>query len=358
MRGMKIAAVLLCVALLVSCSAKTEEVTAPASEEITLETAKKTENVLSHFKGYKSLDEVLKEASEVDFYLQPDFSGLKKKTEKDDESATAIDYYYSGDTLVYADYSGYGEDAFEYYCTSKNGSKFKVMYVDDAEGQRDYLSVEAEDYSVSFDALDKEAKYGANQITVSIFNKAENDFSSVLNYVVEGENAYVSSAKYYDESGYHKYTAYLEEDGNFTEDNKLVFAKKNSVKPYSKLKAICQDTRVKELDLLIGSGSFVYTESESGEKTWFYKGSAYTVFSDRYKASDFAKAYAGKAKQDDIDGDFWIVEIKNEYFEFSSSFEDFYAFADSDVDDYYYQSVKTDKNGAIKALESSELSYY
>ena len=358
MKRMKIAAVLLCAALLVSCSAKTESAVSSVGEDITLETAKKTQNVLSHFKGYRALDEVLGEASEVDFYLEPDFSGLKKKTEKGDESATAIDYYYSGKTLVYADYNGYGEDVFEYYCTAKSGAELKVSYVDDAEGQRDYLSVEAKDYIVTFDALDKEAKYGANQITASIFKTVENDFSSSLTYVVEGENAYVSSAKYYDSNGFHKYTAYLEEDGNITENNKLVFARKNSVKPYQKLKAVSQDTRLTELDLLIGSGSFVYTEDESGAKTWFYKGSAYAVFSDRYKAYDFAKDNKLSVKQDEIDGDFWLVEIKNEYFEFSSAFEDFYTFADSDIDDYYYMSLKIDKNGAIKALEASELSYY
>ena len=350
-----IALIMIIAALLSSCAAKTSENTV-VTKEVTVKTTEQTQDVLSHFKGFKTLDDVLAETGEVDFYLKPDYSGLTKKTQKGDESASALECYYSGDTLVYAVHSGAGEETVEYFFTSKKGNALKAIYVD-KDDIRESVSVEAEDYSASFNLLNKKSKYGADDIQVSIFNKDENDFPAILNYSIKKEKAFVSSANYYDNSGYHYYTAYIDENNKLCEENYLKFKKKESIKPFSKLKAFCQNPNVRELDVLMGSGEFCYTENESGEKTWFYHGSIYAVFSDRYKAYDFAKQNNLDVRRDEDDEDYWIAEIKDEFFEFSQSFEGFYDLAAKEINDCYYASVKADKNGKIKELEDSELTY-
>ena len=348
---------LICAMLLSSCSAQTPNQTgSETTEKVSVEAAEQTEDVLSHFKGFKNFDEVMSEACEVDISIKADFKNLTKKTEKDDESATAVDYYYSGDVLVYKDYKGYGEAVLEYYCTSEQGTPLKVIYA--GEGNIKFcLGVETEDYSVSFDKLNEESKYKADSIRVSVFQNEENDFPKKLNYTYENETLYISSANYYESDGYHYYRAYADENMKITEESGIEYKKENGIKNYSKLKAFCQDPRVDEVDLLIGSGEWCYTENE-GKKTWFYKGNAYAVFSDRYKAYKFAQENSLEAKQDENDEDYWLVEIKDKYFEFSPSFDDFYSFAESEVNDNYYASIVIDKNGRIKAIEGSELSYY
>lgn len=347
--------IFLCISLLSSCAAKPQGEGKITTEAVSVEPAEQTQNILSHFKGFKTFEEVVSEACEVDFNLNPDFSNLTKKTEKEDESATAVDYYYSGDTLVYKVYRGYGEEMLEFFTTSKKGTALSVTYIE-VNGETDGVCVHADGYRVDFNSLNKKSKYKADSIQVSVFQE-ENDFPKVLNYTYENESLYISSAKYYESDGYHYYRAYTDENMKITEESKIEYKKENGIKNYSRLKAFCQDTRVKEVDLLIGNGKYCYTES-NGKKTWFYKGNAYAVFSDRYKAHKFANENNLMSKQDENDEDFWVVEIKDEYFEFSPSFDDFYSLAEAEVSDYYYASIKIDKNGRIKALEGSELSYY
>ena len=314
-------------------------------------------SVLERFNGSKTFDEIMGELNEIDYYLVPDFNGLTKETENDDETATAVDYYYDGDTLVYADYRGYGEDAFSYYFTSKNGDEIEVLYVD-SDGERESLDVKGADFSVSLYELNKESEYGADYITVSITGNESEEFPNKLLYSVEEGNAYISEAYYNDKDGYHYYSAYLDENGEPDESDEVLYKKEDKISPFEKLREFTQDPRVKDVELLIGNGSYSYTENANKEKVWYYKGSAFAVFSDSQSAIDFAKENGLEAREDETDEDFWVVEISDSYFEFSENFEDLISFITREVNDYYYRSIVCDENGKRQALESGHLSYY
>lgn len=319
--------------------------------------AKGSQGILELFDGSKTFDEIMNDLNEIDYYLVPDFNGLTKKTEKDDETATAIDYYYDGDKLVYADYQGYGEDAFSYYTTTKSGDEIEVLYVDSGT-QRESLDVKGADFSVSLYGLNKESRYGADYITVSIIGKESGELPNTLIYSVEEGNAFISEAYYTDKDGYHLYFEYLDENGNPDETDDILFKKENKISSFEKLREFEQDPRVKDIELLIGSGSYSYTENKNSEKVWYYKGSAFVVFSDSQSAIDFAEENGLEAREDDIDDAFWVVEIPDSYFEFSENFTDLLSFITGEVDDYYYRSVVTDEDGKILSLDSGTLSYY
>lgn len=315
------------------------------------------QSILERFNGSKTFDEIMEELKEIDYYLVPDFNGLTKKTEKNEENATEIDYYYDGDKLVYADYIGYGEDAFSYYYTSESGDEIEVLYVD-SDGKRESLDVLSADFSVYISELNKDAKYGADYLTVSINGKEARELPDTLIYSVEENNTFISAAYYNDKDGYHYYTAYPDENGKPDESDDVIYKKEDKISPFEKLWEFAQDPRVKDIELLIGNGSYSYTENENNEKTWYYHGSAFVLFSDNQAALDFAKENGFEVREEETDEGPWIVEIPDSYFEFSDSYEDLISFITAEVNDYYYRSVIADKDGKIQSLESGHLSYY
>lgn len=310
------------------------------------------------FDDMMNFDDMIKDVENVDFYLKADFQGLTVENEKDDESAIAVNYYYDGDTLVYADYIGYGEDCFDYYTKSKSGRDITVKYTDQ-NSQRYNIQVEANNYLISFSELNKEDKYRAEYITATVMRKAENDLPKQVTYTYEGGKTYISNGNYYNMDGYHLYTSYPNGDV-LDKDDTVIYKKADSVNVNESLPSMLADYRVKSAELAVGDHKLEYTENADGEKQWYIVADIYAVFTDKNKALDFSDKYGVEVNKSDVDEDLWVALFEGSALPISEKFDDFFEFAQQEVNDEYYCTVVLDKDGALKTLDRStaKLTYF
>lgn len=331
-----------------ACSTNQQKTTILPNDDVTTK-------MLKHFNDQLSFDDVMGDIENVDLYFQPDYSDLKEKVEKDDESSTAKRYFYDGNKLLYCKYEGYGEDSFDYYTKSKSGKDITVKYVDN-DKVRNSVSIEGENYNVSYSDLNKENEYKADTIYVTVGNL--DNLDNCITYCYSNNNVHIDSAYYYSNDGYHKYTASLNDDNQYESFDDVYFAMVDNVEVDNSLCSMFKDYMLDDCEMLVGNQKFVYFENDNNEKTWYVTGDFYAVFDNRNKANAFAKKYNVEVKQSDTDEDFWISEFKGTTFMISPEFKDFYKTATSD--DYYYTSVKFDKNGNITKFDDSnaKLSYY
>lgn len=320
-----------------------------------------TSKMLEHFKDYLSFDDVIEDVEVVDLYLQPDYTGLKEKVEKDDESSTAKRYFYDGDKLVYCKYEGYGENSFDYYTKSKSGKDIVVKYID-SDSVRNSVTIKSDVYTVSYSDLNKKDDYKADNIYVTVGENQSDDFSKYITYAYVNSNVHIDSAYYYSTDGYHKYTTSLNEDNKYDSFDDICFENVDSVEVDNSLCSMLNDYMVDDCEMLVGNQKFEYFEEDNNEKAWYAVGDFYAVFNNESKAKAFSKKYDVEVKQSDTDEDFWIAEFKQKTFKISSDFDDFYktAFDMQNTDDYYYSSVLFDKDLNIKGFKNStaKLMYY
>lgn len=311
------------------------------------------------FSDMMSFDDIMSDIKNIDLYYEPDFDGLTVQTEKDDESATAVKYYYDGDTLVYAVYEGYGEDCFDYYTASKQGRELTVKYVNE-ESERFSVDVSCKDYSISFSELDKKDKYGAKYITASAEEPAENDFSRSVTYTYENSNEYISQGFYYEEDGYHRYSAYPTEDNKIESEDTVIYKKADSVNVNESLPSMLKDYRVKNGELALGTHTLEYTQNANGEKSWYVVADVYAVFDDRFKALEYSEKYGIDVQKSETDEDYWVAKFEGTALPVSDSFDDFFGFAKQEINDYYYCALIFDDDGRLKDLDpsSAKLTYY
>lgn len=313
-----------------------------------------SDNANKVFSDMLSFDDIMSDTENIDLYYKPDYDGLTEKVEKDDESATAVRYFYDGDNVVYAKYEGYGEECFDYFTNSQSGKKLTVKYIDN-NSERYTVDISSEDYSVSFSKLDKKDKYGAKFITATVEVPTDNDFSKSVIYTYDKEQVYISEGYYYADDGYHRYC----NDGFSTEDA-VIYDKADSVNVNESLTSILDDYRVCDSEIAVGQHHLEYTQNGDGTKNWFIIADVYAVFDDKFKASEFSDKYGIEVNVSDTDENYWVAKFENTAIPVSDSFEDFFEFARQEFSDYYYCSLIFDKNGKLKDLNPStaKLTYY
>ncbi|MDD6620556.1 MAG: hypothetical protein PUE75_05645 [Eubacteriales bacterium] len=340
--------ILTLILMLCGCSAGNQ-----SSEELIHEN-ELSDNADKIFSDMTSFDDIISDTKNIDLYYTPDYDGLTEKIEKDDESATAVRYFYDGDNVVYAKYEGYGEECFDYFTSSESGKKLTVKYIDN-NSERYSVDISCDDYSVSFSELDKKDKYDAKFITVTVEAPAENDFPKSVIYTYYKGQVYISEGYYYADDGYHRYC----NDGFSTEDA-VLYDKVDSVNVNEGLKSILSDYRVCDSEIAVGQHHLEYTQNDDGTKNWFIVADVYAVFDDKFKASEFSEKYGIDVSVSDTDENYWVARFEKTAIPISDSFEDFFEFAKQEFSDYYYCSLIFDKNGRLKELNPStaKLTYY
>lgn len=313
-----------------------------------------------NFKDMMSFDDIMDDVKKVDLFLEPDYSNLTEKVEKDDEAATAIKYYYDGDALVYAKYEGYGEDSFDYYTKSESGRDLTVKYVDE-NSERYSVDVSCDDYCVSFLYLEKKCEYDARHIIASAEIAAENDLPKTVTYVYDNGETYISNGYYYAEDGYHSYYSIpIDGDNNMVSDDIVKYAKVDSVNVNKDIPSYLDDERIIDSEIVVGEHTIEYTENADGSKNWYVVADVYAVFDSEDKAVEFAKEYNLDYNVSNTDDTIFMSWFEKVTLPISDSYEDFLDFAMQEVNDYYYCSLVFDEDGNIKDLNpaTAKMSYY
>ncbi|MGN1329118.1 MAG: hypothetical protein ACI4V4_05430 [Eubacterium sp.] len=312
------------------------------------------------FDDMLSFSDIINDVSDVDFYLEPNYSNLTEKIEEDEESSTAIKYYYDGDVLVYADYEGYGEDCFDYYTKSKSGKDLTVKFVDE-DDDRYSVYATCDDYSIYFSYLDKDEDLGAKYITATAQIPVENDLPKSVSYIYDGVSVYLCDGYYYADDGYHQFMAVpVSSDNEYSSQDVLKYAKVDNVNVIEKLPSILEDERIIDSEIAIGEHTLEYIENADGTKDWYVVADVYAVFDSETNAADFANEYGLDYNVSNTDDTIFMSWFEQVALPVSDAYEDFFDFALEEVNDCYYSSVVFDEDGKLIDLNSatSVMSYY
>lgn len=352
MKSLKSILLLTAIALCATgCGAKKKDV---AKEPVKLEAGS---DIIVNFSELISLDEVLEDIQDIDFYLALDKDGLTTKEDVDEESSTSIVKYYKEDgTLVYEEFIGYGETCFVHYTTTKRGRTAAVKYID-SEGARAEVIISTDEYEASFSDLNKELDYGADYIFVNVLNSGVGVVSDCVTYEFSQGKWIVSSAKYFAEDGYHSFYTYLEEGKPVSED--IVTINSGKAGDATDISKIAHDKLVKNLDILAGEHRLSYDKS-GGDMRWMVSGNYILEFNNNDDARAFADAYGYEAVALETDEETMVVNLGELTLLVSDTYESFRDFASFEYNDYMYMTVKLDDNGEITEItrEGTTLSYY
>lgn len=320
------------------------------------------EKILSRFSDCMKPEEILYEVSDVDLSLEMDTTGLIAKKETDDENDTAIIKYFdkNGD-LIYEEYEGYGEDGFDYYTKSKSGDNLEVHYsygYYDLPSSRD-VHIKADNYSASFYVTDPEKPYGADSVYLSVDGESKGMLQESITYQYD-YNEWTAYAWYFADDGMHNYERYY--DGTtkeFEEYDTILFEKVDDVK-VTDLSSIAEyfGGNVYQLEMKISSVPF-YSEKD-GKMKWYYGGPLSFVFASEEDANDFSKQFDGEVNcmGDDVDGYYYVVEIKNTGLPIADGAEFFDPYDYADINDWYSVVPNFNEKMEITSFSGGTISYY
>ncbi len=263
---------------------------------------KDCEKILSYFDAENATEEILNDLKKIDLYYErPDFDSLNLtvKTETDESSSTQKIKYYDGDKLVYVVYKGYGETMFDYCTETASKKDVTVSYVEN-DGKRYSVTVKGDDYSVSYDRLNKKAPFGADDISLLFTKERKNDLDESLNINVFDKKYYVACANYYKNGDYINYNAY-------TYNNKII----DSAHTFIRCRA--EDEKNLNLDIIddinenkdklsiqtvFGRHQYSYTDNGL-KKDWYITADLRIQFADKEKAKAFKESMVKKAEVND-----------------------------------------------------------
>ena len=296
-----------------------------------------------------------------------EFKNYRKQTVTDDEYDISIDYYYDGDKLIYADYNGYGEDAFEIHldggqsivCTDDEGERVDVIFRATLGG-----------YSVSVspaDDMDEKYYYGSKALYVTIYGEDDEDISAFSQYYVDTESGevYLEYGRY-QSADKSWYTYYFDLETGGTSDllyEKLADGTQPSIAGESSLPKNTSAIGAEAVQIELGMGHrFCFTEDEKGEKQWYLKAPFYAFFNNKDKCDKFLRSHPNGEEgttfgDDDNTLYYWKATSLLPISESTTVDDERYALdlIDMEFNDPVEYYVTLDENGHISSLERSPI---
>ncbi len=293
------------------------------------------------------------------------FKEYRKETETDDESDTSIDYYYDGDKLIYADYNGYGEDAFSVYPAEN-----QVLMCTDDDGKRVDVIFKAKlgEYSVSVspaDKMDEKYYYGSKALYVTVKPIKYENIAPFSQYLVDAE-----SGKVYVEYGRYQsadkswYTYYFDLETGGTSDllyEKLDEGTQPNIAGEPALVKGISSAGASTVQVELGMGhSFCFTEEEDGELQWYLKAPVYAFFDNKDKCDKFLRNHPDGEEGSTFDNDdntlyYWkataLLKISEDTLVGNDA--DGLDLIEMEINDPVEYHLTIDENGHISSLDRS-----
>lgn len=316
------------------------------------------EKTAACFKDCMTVDEIIKDVRTVDFYLEPDFSGLSVETVEDRENDTKDLMYKDGKgNTVYVMHEGYGEDCFDYYTKSASGRELKVDYENDVNisGNVPRLRVwiTCDDYNIGYSQLDRNEKYGAKEVYVSIKKNSGYPLSEVLSVSYQDGCWGLPEALFCDEEGYEYYCSWEEtgEDGSVEiKSNQRPIHERTEKAPECNT-GILQDELIDSVPVFVfGHHKLSYLDNPNGQ--WYLTADFILTFSTEEDRDAFKAKYGIEESVSLGNEDDYITLHTGEItVPVSKDFEDFEWLAGAwEVDDPYYKAVKFNGNMELVSI--------
>lgn len=321
---------------------------------VTNEKVKKIEKSL----GTLSVNEVFDDISNINLYLKPDFNNKKYtvKTVADTENGTKNLNYYSGSTLVYTKYEGYGEEGFAHYTKTASGLNATVKYYIDSGNNRT-VGIETPKYSVFANSLNKKDRYGLGDTNITLVsNNIKAPFDGSVSYYYDNGKATFENAVYLENGNYQRYSFYIDEEGKEEEYTDVLVYGKTPKTSDDVIRVLLSDKNYKYAAIQIKGSNKWYN---SGDK-WYVNAQLAIVMDSQKQAEEYIKKNNLKGTVDDYGS--VIVKIDNVTLPINKS-----AFLEKgklpeyisgEVEDSYFRKITLDSNGVITKLAPASISIY
>lgn len=329
------------------------------SSKIDIQTVgnEKSKNIVEAL-GAMKIDEVLEDIKNIDLYLEPDFNDGKYtvKTEEDTESETKNINYYSGDTLVYTKYEGYGEEGFASYTKIASELEATVKYYTDSGDNRSVI-IETAKYSVFANRLNEEDPCGLADTNITVVSEnAKAPFECSATYYYDNGKATFENAVYLENGNWQRYIYGVDTDGTESEyTDVLVYGAAPKIND-DIIKVLQSDKSYKYAAIEIAGKDKWYNVGDE----WFVNAQLAIVMNSKNQAEEYIKKNNLNGTVDDYGS--IIVKIDDVYLPVS---EDAIleggklpSFIAGEVDDSFFRAITLDDNGVITKLEPSDISIY
>lgn len=300
----------------------------------------------------------------------PEFNGYRKETETDAESDTSIDRYYDGDTLVYVDYNGYGEDSFQVFpadrqsllCTDDEGKRTDVRFAGEFGGYSIEISPAGE--------MEQKYYYGSADLYVSVSPSGDRDgIAAFSQYRIDTQKgaAYVQYARFQksDENWYEYY--YDEESGACCD---VLYAKLEegtvpNIAGEAALPAQLSRSGAASFQLMLGCGhKFFWSRGEGGIVQWYVNAPLYVIFEDEKQRDKFYRSHpigeCSDFEDDSAARYYWqasalLAVTENTVLDPNT---DVYDLIGQEFNDPTAYQVTFDENGGLASLQRSSFQNY
>lgn len=305
-----------------------------------------------------TIEEVFADIKNIDLYLKPDFDNKDYaiKISEDKKSDTKHINYYSGNTLVYTKYEGYGENGFANYTKTKSGLDATVKYFVE-NGDHDAVGIYTEKYKVFANILDKADPYGiADTSIIIVSDKSTAPFECSARYYYTNGAATFESATYVEDGNYQCYRLYFYEDN--TEDEYTDILVKGEAPETSDdiIKVLQSDKSYSSAAIQISGSNEWYNDGDN----WFVKGKLAIVFDNQKQAEEYNKNNNLKGEVADYGS--YVIDIDSVTLPISKDaiVENGYfaSFITDDIDDSFFRTIILDDNGLITKLDTASISIY
>ena len=329
------------------------------NDKVSIQTVgnEKSKNIVETL-GTMKIDEVFEDIKNIDLYLEPDFDENKYtvKTNEDDESDTKDINYYSGDTLVYTKYEGYGEKGFANYTKTASGLDATVKYYTDSSDNRSVI-IETSRYSVFANHLNKEDPCGLADTNITVISEnTKAPFECSATYYYDNGKATFENAVYLENGDWQRYIYGVDTDGTESEYTDVLV--------YGAAPKINDDI----IRVLQSDRSYKYAAIEiAGDNKWYNVGDEWFVEAELAIVTDNEKQAKEYIKKNNLNGtvdDYGsiIVKIEDVYLPISKEaiLEDgkLPSFIAGEVDDSFFKAITLDSDGVITKLEHADISIY
>lgn len=307
--------------------------------------------------GTMNVDEVLDDIKNIDLYLEPDFDEEKYtvKTDEDAESGTKNINYFSGDTLVYTKYEGYGEEGFANYAKTASGLDATVKYYTDSGDNRS-VGIETLRYSVFANHLNKEDPCGLADTNIIISENTNEPFECSAVYYYDNGKITFENAVYLESGNYQRYIYGVDPEGVESEyTDVLVYGVAPKIND-DIIKTLQSDKNYKYAAIEIAGDNKWYNVGDE----WYVNAQLAIVMDNEKQAEEYIKRNNLNGTVDDYGS--VIVKIDGVFLPISKDaiLEDgkLPSFIAGDVDDSFFRTITLDSNGVIISLTPAHISIY
>lgn len=323
-------------------------------EIITNDKVKNIEEVLKTI----SVEKVFEDISNIDLYLNPDFDEKKYTVETVEDAENDVEdvNYYSGETLVYTKYEGYGEDGFANYTRTASGLAAEVRYYTYSDDNRT-VCIETDEYKVFANHLDKKDIYGVGDTNIVLFSKNEkNPFESSVEYYYDKGKATFENATYLENKSYQRYSFYIDEEGNEEEYTDVLVYADSPETSEDITNVLLSDDSYTYAAIKIGSGMKWY----NADNKWYVETELAIVMEDEEPAKEYIKRNHLNGTVEDYGS--IVVKIDDVILSIDENalLEEgkLPAFIIGDIDDSFFEKLTIDSEGVITKMEHAAISIY